>query len=87
MNLDYILNGAHFKCLTCGYVGRKKQYSKGNLIILILLIIVFFPLAILYILWDSFSSYQGCPRCSSRTMVKLNEKEKEIEDLKREARE
>jgi len=56
-------------CVNCGYVGRPKNFTKGNIGTEILLWLFFLLPGLLYSLWRISSRYFGCPNCGAPNMI------------------
>lgn len=65
-------------CPNCYYHGKPKLIAKGSLTITILLLLVFFPLGILYALLNSTGSSNVCPKCENAMIPDDSVRAKEI---------
>lgn len=67
-------------CNNCYYQGKPKM--KGSLLIAILLLIIFFPAAIVYAVVMSSGNTNVCPKCKTSGMIP-EDSPKAIEILKK----
>jgi len=58
-------------CVKCGYKGKPKLITKGNIGTEILLWIFFLIPGLIYSIWRHASRYRGCPECKE-TMIPLD---------------
>lgn len=66
-------------CTNCHFQGKPKM--KGSLLLCILLLILFFPIGILYAVIMSSGTQNVCPKCTKEGMIP-DESPKAIEILK-----
>jgi hypothetical protein len=66
---EYLARPHDRVCVNCGYVGRPKQFTKGNIGTEILLWLFFLVPGLLYSLWRISSRYAGCPKCGAPNMI------------------
>lgn len=59
-------------CTVCGYKGKAKRITKGNLgMELVLWLLMIIP-GLLYSLWRLTTRYDGCPLCHGNTLIPLD---------------
>jgi hypothetical protein len=59
-------------CTNCGTIGAPKTYTKGSMLIEILLwLCLLFP-GLIYSIWRLASRYKGCPACQAPNMIPAN---------------
>jgi len=58
------------KCPNCGYEGEGKKYTRGSLLIEIVLWLLGIIPGLIYSLWRLSNQYIGCPKCEYRYVVK-----------------
>lgn len=58
-------------CTICRYTGKTQHVVKGNLVIEIVLWLMFLIPGVIYSIWRSFSSYDGCPVCKNKNVIPL----------------
>lgn len=51
------------KCPNCGYVGKPKKFTKGSILIEVVLWLMFLVPGLIYSIWRLTTKYEGCPRC------------------------
>ncbi len=56
-------------CTNCGFQGKPKLYTKGNLLLEIFLWLIFLLPGIIYSIWRHASRYKGCPECGAANMI------------------
>ena len=57
-------------CTSCGYVGKPKTVTKGNVLVEIFLWLCFFFPGLIYSIWRLASRYASCPNCKNpNTMI------------------
>jgi hypothetical protein len=56
-------------CMQCGTPGRPRRYTKGSIIVELLLWLMMILPGFLYSLWRLSSRYDGCPTCGAPHMV------------------
>ena len=56
-------------CTSCGYIGKPKRITKGNIGIEIILWLTFIIPGLIYSLWRLSSRYDGCAKCKNATLV------------------
>lgn len=57
-------------CETCLYIGKPE--INGSFLITIVLLIVFFPAAIIYEIWRVKSKTNTCPHCKRDSLIPLD---------------
>jgi len=59
-------------CPNCGFKGREKIYTKGNIGLEMVLWLFFLLPGLIYSIWRLSSRYRGCPKCGAPNMLPLD---------------
>jgi hypothetical protein len=61
-------------CAKCGMQTKPKLYTRGSILIEIILWMCFFvPVpGLIYSIWRRMFSYKGCPKCNETNMIPLD---------------
>ncbi|MBA7713419.1 hypothetical protein ES703_122422 [subsurface metagenome] len=59
-------------CSKCGYKGKPKLHTKGNIGMEIVLWLFFLLPGLIYSIWRHASRYKGCPKCHEPNMLPLD---------------
>ena len=59
------------RCPNCGYEGKAKRYTKGSLLVEIILWLCFLLPGFLYSCWRLSTRYWGCPECKYEHVVRI----------------
>jgi len=59
-------------CTTCGYVGKSKKITKGNILIEIILWLFFIIPGLIYSIWRLSTRYTACPSCMGQNMIPVD---------------
>ena len=59
-------------CTLCGAAESPKQYTKGSVLVEIVLWLCFLVPGLIYTIWRHASRYDGCRECGSEDIVPLN---------------
>ena len=59
-------------CTLCGAADSPKEYSKGSLLVEIVLWLCFIVPGLIYTIWRHASKYEGCRSCESKDIVPLH---------------
>jgi len=59
-------------CPNCGFKGREKTYTKGNIGLEMVLWLFFLLPGLIYSIWRLSSRYRGCPKCGAPNMLPLD---------------
>lgn len=54
-------------CTNCYYVGKSK--TRGSLLLALFLLVIFFPIGLVYIVVMSVGNTNECPKCKSNKMI------------------
>lgn len=54
---------SQIKCPNCQYVGKPKTFTKGSILVEIVLWLCFIVPGLIYSLWRLSTRYDGCPNC------------------------
>lgn len=61
-----------FICTTCGNEGKRRTIYKGSGGLEFLLLIIVFPVGVIYLIWRLTTKHYGCPNCGSELMVPVD---------------
>lgn len=61
-----------FICSNCGYLGRSKSFTKGSILLELVLWLCLILPGFIYSLWRLSSRYKACPMCKAPNMLPLN---------------
>lgn len=60
-------------CTACGYMGKAKNITKGNILVELILWCIFLIPGLIYSIWRLSSRHKGgCPKCGNETMIPTN---------------
>ena len=59
-------------CTVCGAAESPKEYTKGSLLVEIVLWLCFIVPGLIYTIWRHASRYEGCRSCESKDIVPLS---------------
>lgn len=59
-------------CSNCGFKGKEKLYTKGNIGLELVLWLIFLLPGFIYSIWRHASRYYGCPQCGAANMLPLD---------------
>ena len=59
-------------CSNCGFIGKPKLYTKGNIGLELILWLMFLLPGLIYSIWRHASRYEGCPQCQASNMIPLD---------------
>lgn len=63
---------ANYICTTCGTTAAPESYTKGSILIEIVLWLAFIVPGLIYSIWRLTSKQQVCPACKKPTLIPLN---------------
>jgi hypothetical protein len=56
-------------CLNCGSVGPSKEYTPGDFLIMVVLLLLFVLPGLIYWAWRLTGRYWGCAKCRSKRII------------------
>jgi hypothetical protein len=56
-------------CPQCGTTGEPRTYTKGSILVELMLWFLFLLPGLLYSIWRLASRYRGCPACEAPNMI------------------
>ena len=65
-------------CPNCYYCGEPKMLAKGSLLIAIILLVIFFPIGLIYIVFCSIGPRNICPKCDTSLIPEDSPRGKKI---------
>lgn len=59
-------------CIRCGSVGQSTHYRRGSVALGVFLCLFLLVPGVIYLIWMSFASYEGCDECGAKEIVPLD---------------
>ena len=59
-------------CTNCGFRGKPKCFTKGSILIELVLWICLIVPGLIYSIWRHTSRYNGCPTCGAAHMIPID---------------
>lgn len=61
-----------YVCSNCGFQGRPKTFTKGNILMELVLWLCFIIPGLIYSLWRLTSRFKACPQCQTPNMIPMD---------------
>ena len=61
-----------YVCSNCGFQGRPKTFTKGSMLIELILWLCLIIPGLIYSLWRLISRFKACPQCQTPNMIPMD---------------